>query len=315
EIVIVRRTGFLDVFDTSGTRLPGFPVDLTADAGYVSDLYTKAFASPAVADLGGDGQLEIVCGSFGMVATGADWGGALHAFKADGSPLSGFPVETRNAVWHSPGIGNVDTVPGFELLTAGCDSSFYVVNTAGESLPGWPKRDFPTYFLPDEGTMGFFEGKIPLCKTPLLADCDGDGLVEILVTGSDGTLHRWDTDAGFNPADLPWPTCRLDMQRTGWYRGWQSGVAGPPAATPVRLLVGPNPVAVGHATLRYSLPAAGAATVSLFDASGRSVLSRGFAAARDGALELDVRGLGAGIYLARLESGARAATVKLVVGR
>jgi len=42
------------VFDTTGTRLPGFPVDLTADAGYVSDLYTKAFSSPAVADLGGE---------------------------------------------------------------------------------------------------------------------------------------------------------------------------------------------------------------------------------------------------------------------
>jgi hypothetical protein len=292
EIVILRRTGFLDVFDTTGTRLSGFPVDLSTDAGYVSPSFTKAFSHPSVADLGGDEQLEIVVGSFGMVQTGADWGGHIHAFKPDGNPMSGFPVETRNAIWHAAGIGNVDTVSGYEILTAGCDSSFYVLNVQGESLPGWPKRDFPTYFLPDQGNMGFIEGKIPLCKTPFLTDADLDNLTEVLMTGSDGGFFVWDTDAEFDPAELPWPTLRLDKERTGSLWEPVTGIAQPPRVLPGRNRSrGPTLVC---GTLRHS----GREPASLLDLAGRrcAELMPG---------ENDVRQLAPGVYLLREDSGLK----------
>ena len=298
EIVLLRRTGFLDVFDTSGTRLSGYPVDLTADAGYVSGLYTKAFSSPAVVDIVDDDRPEIVIGSFGMVQSGADWGGHIHAFKPDGCALPGFPVETRNAIWHSPGIGNVDSLPGFEILTAGCDSSFYVVSSAGESLPGYPVRDFPTYFLPDEGNMGFIEGKIPLCKTPYLADADSDGLTEILVQGSDGAFHLWDTDATFAPDQLPWPTCRLDKERTGAPYAPPSGVAGPVRTEPV---LGRGPTLV-----RGILRLPGKTPGVLLDITGRSVtdLAPGLN---------DLRAVAPGVYFVQTAASRGPSAVRKVV--
>ena len=70
---------------------------------------------------------------------------------------------------------------------------------------------------------------------------------------------------------------------------------------------------VGFATLRYSLPQAGAARVSVFDVSGRSLMSHSLVASRTGAVRLDLRSLGAGIYLVELESGNQGWASKLVV--
>ena len=67
------------------------------------------------------------------------------------------------------------------------------------------------------------------------------------------------------------------------------------------------------ATLRYSLPRAGAASISVYDVTGRSVLSRSVVANRTGAVSLDVRDLAAGTYLVRLEAGDWTGTQKLVV--
>ncbi len=80
-----------------------------------------------------------------------------------------------------------------------------------------------------------------------------------------------------------------------------------------RLAVLPNPLTQGHAVLHYSLPRASQATVSIYDATGRAVFVRNLGLTRTGSTALDLRGLGAGVYLARLESGSFAVTHKLVV--
>ncbi len=219
EIVILRRPGFLDVIDTSLARLPGFPIDLTADAGYLDPIFTRCFSTPAVADLDLDSDLEIVVGSFGLVGEpGGDWGGHIHAFHHNGTNVSGFPYETRNGVWYSPGLADVDSNPGPEILTAACDSAFYVVSGSGESLPGWPRRGFPTYWLPDQGSHAFIEGRIPMSKTPHLSDLDADSLVEISMTGVDGQFYVWNTAGVYDPSQMPLPTFHYDKWRTGWYR-------------------------------------------------------------------------------------------------
>ncbi|MFO7638695.1 MAG: hypothetical protein R6X14_05300 [bacterium] len=302
EIVVLRRSGWLDLFDTLGTRLPGFPVDLTADAGYTNPVFTKAFSCPAVADLDGNGRLEIIVGSFGLVGSPADWGGHVHVFRADGSVPDGFPYPTRNAVWHSPGVGDADSVPGPEILTAGCDSSFYVISAKGESLPGWPKRDFPTYFLPDEGNHGFYEGKIPLCRTPFLTDATGDGLTDILMSGTDGLFYLWGTPAAYDPVSLPWPTHRLDRARTG--SAWLPGVA-------VRERPGlPRPVAIAGPTILRGVLRLPASLIthhsSLITSDGRKVMDL-----QPG--DNDVRHLSPGVYFVRPATGSDASDSRRVV--
>ncbi len=77
----------------------------------------------------------------------------------------------------------------------------------------------------------------------------------------------------------------------------------------------PNPLTGGFATLRYSLPMAGPATIHVFDVTGRSVMERSVTATRVGAVSLDVRSLSAGIYLVRFDARDFTATRKLVVQR
>jgi len=225
EIIVLRRTGFLDVFDTALNRLPGFPVNLTTDAGYLNPSLTRCFSTPAAADIDLDGDLEIIVGSFGQVGAGSDWGGYVHCFHHTGARVNGFPYETRNGVWYSPGAGDVDTTgPGLEILTSGCDSAFYIITSAGESLPGWPRRGFPTYWLPDQGSHAFIEGKIPLSKTPQLGDIDQDGMIEIMMTGADGSFYFWNKAVAVNLIRLPVPTYHFDQARTGWNRQTPIGI-------------------------------------------------------------------------------------------
>ena len=79
------------------------------------------------------------------------------------------------------------------------------------------------------------------------------------------------------------------------------------------MTIAPNPLSGGYATVRYVLPKAGPATISVFDVTGRSVVKRDVLATRSGAVSLDARHLSAGIYLVRFEADDFTATSKLVV--
>jgi hypothetical protein len=76
--------------------------------------------------------------------------------------------------------------------------------------------------------------------------------------------------------------------------------------------IAPNPIRK-HATVRYSLPGVGPATLDLFDVTGRTVLSQALAARRTGTAGLDLRHLRAGVYVVRVQSAGFGATRKLIV--
>lgn len=94
-----------------------------------------------------------------------------------------------------------------------------------------------------------------------------------------------------------------------------TGAREEPAAPVARAFIelGPNPVVGGRATLRYGLPKAGPARVSVFDITGREVLRLTTAGNRQSTMPLDLRSLSAGIYLLKLEADGFSATRKLVV--
>jgi hypothetical protein len=78
----------------------------------------------------------------------------------------------------------------------------------------------------------------------------------------------------------------------------------------------PNP-ATRAATVGFSLPEAGRATLTLFDLAGREVLKpldRELAAGGH-EYEVDVSTLAPGVYVYRLEAGGRATTKRLAVVR
>lgn len=121
------------------------------------------------------------------------------------------------------------------------------------------------------------------------------------------------------------------LTKRGWIIGWNNqprsdspwlivthepptAVAEPePVPVPVGFTIGPNPLAGGLATLRYSLPGPGSASVRVYDATGREVFRQATTGSGQAAMPLDLRGLGRGVYLARLEAAGFQATQKLVV--
>jgi hypothetical protein len=96
----------------------------------------------------------------------------------------------------------------------------------------------------------------------------------------------------------------------------QDGVlAGRLAIDDCRLAIAPNPLATGFAVLRYGLPKAGAAELSVYNVTGQRVVARTLAAGRSGIVNLDLSHLGNGVYLVKLASEGYVNSQKLVVQR
>ena len=89
----------------------------------------------------------------------------------------------------------------------------------------------------------------------------------------------------------------------------------PGLAAPAALRTSPNPLAGGFATVRYSLPGAGPATLCVYDVTGRTALTQKLAAGRTETASLDLRKLGAGVYFLKVTTDCFTATQKLVVQR
>jgi hypothetical protein len=83
--------------------------------------------------------------------------------------------------------------------------------------------------------------------------------------------------------------------------------------TDVSFAIAPNPLSGGLATVRYSLPKAGLATLYVYDVTGRTVLTQTLAAGRTGTAGLDLRKLDAGVYLVKVATEGFSTTQKLVI--
>ncbi|MFO7652094.1 MAG: T9SS type A sorting domain-containing protein [bacterium] len=93
----------------------------------------------------------------------------------------------------------------------------------------------------------------------------------------------------------------------------RAGVQGAPVEVAGRVTLAPNPMVSGRTTLHYVLPVAGPAAVRVFDAAGRVVTRRELVAGRTGKVDLDLRGLSAGVYLVRFDSERCSSTAKVVI--
>jgi len=81
----------------------------------------------------------------------------------------------------------------------------------------------------------------------------------------------------------------------------------------VTFAISPNPLLNGLATVRYNLPKAGLATLTVFDVTGRSVFEQTMAAGHNGTASLDLRKLDAGVYLVKVATEGFSTTQKLIV--
>ncbi len=129
------------------------------------------YATPAIADLDGNGTKEIVYG---------EASGLLHAWRTNGTEMPGFPINLHGTISSSAAIGYLDGASDSQLdiVVAAADDSLYAFRADGSIRPGFPKR---------LGTQG--ATKIP---SPALADMDHDGFLDIVQASTDGRVYVFD---------------------------------------------------------------------------------------------------------------------------
>jgi len=230
----------LHAFDPDGDELPGYPVVLHTLAGE-----SLPFGPPVVADLDGDGDLELLIGT---------WSGGtsrVRAFHHDGSPHPGFPIVVGTGPQlFDLGLGDLtgDRVP--ELVVTGkvlsSDYRVFAIDMAtGAGLPGWPyalpfwPEGFPTVAdVDDDGYQevcistgggdvraisrtGQLLAGYPLSMSaPAISgvaagDIDGDGLFELVAATWDGWVYAWDTSGSALPGRADWPMRNVNARNTG----------------------------------------------------------------------------------------------------
>jgi len=173
----------------------------------------SVISSPAIGNLDDDPELEIAVGT-------SD--GTLYAVEITGDPINqnwpvalppaGAPlIVPRNDVDSSPALGDLtgDGVPEIVVLTD--DGVVHAYQTDGQPVAGFP-------FVAPRETFG---GTIPVSAnfaSPLIADVDGDGNLDVIAAMSNGRIYALDADGqminGF-PVRLPLSAKGLDPPRPG----------------------------------------------------------------------------------------------------
>lgn len=117
----------VEVFDAEWRADPGYP---NLEDGFPVALPAEPVSDLGLADINGDGNLEIVFG---------DADGNIQIYRHDGTPLPGWPVSTGAMLSASPiavGDLNGDGIPA--IVAGGTEGQIFAHAPDGSVLPGWP---------------------------------------------------------------------------------------------------------------------------------------------------------------------------------
>jgi hypothetical protein len=194
--------GSVNVINTAtGAQLPGWPKSLTIKGSPISP-------SPALADLDGDGFLDVVVANNGGSTT--PFLSRVYVYDHLGNVRPGWPkaVGSYNSE-SSPIVADLsgDGLP--DILFGNEGGLLYGWDRSGGDLAGFPI------------TIGDF-----IRSTPFVDDVDGDGRANLVLSGWDKNVYVWDFPATWNPAAAQWPTLKHDVHRSGTH-GFVFDIAAP----------------------------------------------------------------------------------------
>ncbi|HYE30831.1 MAG TPA: Ig-like domain-containing protein [Methylomirabilota bacterium] len=210
EILAVTSGSQVSLFDI---RTPGFPRWSTTSTPQIS-------ASPTLADVSGDGLLDVIIGRTGEVSDGREKGpGGLYAYDRNGQLLTGWPAAVQEYFPHSATLADLNNDGAAEVIAASFPRGrLHVFKGNGFSLEGWPRE----LIVSGSGNV-----------IPSIADVNGDAEPDIVIAQPGywlnaivnnnptelGGIQAW-TAAGA-PIDLsPGPLAVIAFESTGhpWHK-------------------------------------------------------------------------------------------------
>ncbi len=184
ELIVADGSGRVHALNGRGEELSGFPVQSDLRRGaenspafqQLSKVHDLFIATPAVGDLDGDGDMEVVA---------AGVYGGVYAWHHDGSVVTGYPqgiIERGpseisndflydNGFAGAPALYDLDTDGTLEVIVAGMDSRLYVFDHQGQDWGGFPIELCAEELCGIRGTRTI--------TSPTIGDVDGDGDIEI----------------------------------------------------------------------------------------------------------------------------------------
>jgi hypothetical protein len=185
------------------SMLPGFPRKLDG-----SSSTGDGSSSPVLVDLDGDNRNELVVG-------GSD--GTIHAYRPDGSELPGWPVRTdplplhtgepafdsgdvpedasTGAVLASVAADDVDHDGVPEVFAADMEGQVYGWDSEGDQIfhqqsnPDYSGKPLAPFVNSRHGK--FNRTQHGFIGSPVLADLDGDGKLEVIAASMDRHVYAW----------------------------------------------------------------------------------------------------------------------------
>jgi len=242
QIVTGDQSGNLYAWYHNGTDYDSFPA-ITIPGGI------SAACSPALADIDGDGEIEIVVG-------GND--NYLYAFNYNGTLVDGeWPYNTGYDIKSSPAIADVAGYQedeaydkDLEIVVIGDSGYVHVLHHDGTAVQNWSLQDIGAnsqtspaivdidddlnmeivvasldghlYALGDAGVedildLGLVDGSIQKSSPALVVDLDGleDGKLDVLIGSTDNNIYKWDLDSV--AGEIKSGKFRRDIGNTGFY--------------------------------------------------------------------------------------------------
>ncbi|MBP7309757.1 MAG: T9SS type A sorting domain-containing protein, partial [Candidatus Cloacimonetes bacterium] len=119
ELAFCSRNG--DIYALTATGNPVFRTNFN----------TLFIYTPVLADVDGNGTLEVIAG-------GMD--GMVYAVSASGALLPGFPFAVGGAFQTELAAADLNNDNAFEIIAGGADGVLYVISAGGNVMPGFPMQ-------------------------------------------------------------------------------------------------------------------------------------------------------------------------------